>query len=144
MPFDLRELIQRRGGVTVKKLFWTVRFLLLTLPCGVVAQTDVRAKFEVASIKPSAPDEIYAWYEFPPGGRFNIVNKTLKDMIGFAWNIQPFQISGGPSWVDSLHYDLNAKSETALTSIQIPPMLQVLLTERFQLAIRWGTEELPL
>src|SRR5262245_38387911 len=96
----------------MKKLFWTVGCLLLTLPCSAVAQTNAHPKFDVASIKLSAPDESYSWYEFPPGERFNVVNKTLKGMIEFAWGIQPFQIAGGPSWLDSVHYDVSAKSET--------------------------------
>jgi len=128
----------------MKRLFWTVGCLLATLPCGAVVQTSAHPKFEVASIKPSAPDENYSWYEFPPGGRFNVVNKTLKGMIEFAWGIQPFQIAGGPSWLDSLHFDVNAKSETIFKPDQIPQMFQALLTDRFQLAIHWGTEELPL
>jgi uncharacterized protein (TIGR03435 family) len=38
----------------------------------------------------------------------------------------------------------NAKSETNFKSDQIPPMLQALLKDRFQLAIHRGTEEQPL
>jgi uncharacterized protein (TIGR03435 family) len=30
------------------------------------------------------------------GGRLNITNMTLKDLIENAWHLQPFQISGGP------------------------------------------------
>src|SRR5262245_30080530 len=124
--------------MTVRKLFWMVGCLVWTLPYGAIAQTDVRPKFEVASIKLTGPDVSGEWYEFPPGGRFNVVNKTLKGMIEFAWDIHPFQISGGPSWLDSSHYDVTAKSETTFKRDQIPAMLQALLTDRFQLAIHRG------
>ncbi len=32
-------------------------------------------------------------------------------MIQLAWRIQPFQVSGGPSWIESVHYDISAKPD---------------------------------
>jgi uncharacterized protein (TIGR03435 family) len=58
-------------------------------------------QFEVASIKPSAPDARGPWIRSTPGGRFTATKVTLKELITQAWRIQPFQISGGPAWIDS-------------------------------------------
>jgi uncharacterized protein (TIGR03435 family) len=37
----------------------------------------------------------------PPGGRLEIINMTLKEMMVNAYGVQPFQVSGGPGWLDS-------------------------------------------
>jgi hypothetical protein len=66
----------------------------------------------------------------------------LKEMIVIAWRVQPFQISGGPSWLDAVHYDITAKPEAKTTQTELSLMLQALLKDRFQLAIHMETKEL--
>lgn len=110
------------------------------------AQTNPPAKqeFEVASIKRAAPGE-GGMYVLPgPGGGIRITNMTLKEMIVWAWRMQPFQISGGPSWLDSVHYDVIAKPESKPTRAELPQMLQALLKDRFQLTYHTETKELPV
>jgi uncharacterized protein (TIGR03435 family) len=68
----------------------------------------------------------------------------LKEMIVIAWRVQPFQISGGPVWLDSARYDVSAKSENTPNPGEIPLMLQALLADRFQLKIHRETKELPI
>src|SRR5271169_2652300 len=96
--------------------------------------------FEVASIKPSAPDARGMFIRPGPGGGVSITNMTLKEMIVIAWRVQPFQISGGPPWLDSLHYDVIAKPEAKPKQGEISLMLQSLLQERFQLTLRHETK----
>jgi uncharacterized protein (TIGR03435 family) len=79
-----------------------------------------------------------------PGAGVTITNMTLKEMIVLAWRVQPYQISGGPAWIDSVHYDVIAKPETRSAPMEILLMLQALLEDRFQLAIRHDTKELPI
>ena len=62
-----------------------------------VAQTDAKPQFEVASIKPAAPDARGTFVR-PIGNGISIGNMTLKDMVTLAYRVQPFQISGGPAW----------------------------------------------
>lgn len=101
-------------------------------------------KFEVASIKRNVsggPDR----YIRPSGGRLSIANMTLKNLITIAYQIRDFQIYGGPSWMTSESYNIEAKSEGAATPKQMEgPMLQALLEDRFQLRVRHDTEELPI
>jgi uncharacterized protein (TIGR03435 family) len=101
-------------------------------------------QFEVASIKPAAPDAHGTFIGPGPGGGVRITNMTLKEMIVFGWRVQPFQISGGPSWLDSMHYDVVAKPEAKPKPDEVPLMLQALLTERFQLMLHRETKELPM
>lgn len=125
----------------MRHLCWTWGSLLLALTHGALAQT---AKFEVVTVKPAAPDARRTFVEFAPGGRINLTNMTLKGMIGFAWDVQPFQISGGPPWLDSVRYDVTAKPEGSAKPGELPVMVQALLADRFQLAVHRGTQELPI
>lgn len=123
--------------------FWTAGIFLLTLAPAVRAQNDP-PKFEVATIKPAAADARGMFVQFFPGGRLNMTNMTLKGMIGYAWDLQPFQISGGPAWLDSSRYDVTAKPASSPKQGEIPAMVQALLAEKFQLVVHHGTQELPI
>jgi uncharacterized protein (TIGR03435 family) len=55
------------------------------------------------------------------------------------------QVSGGPSWVNSDRYRINAKAEgDASQGMMQGPMLQALLEDRFKLKIHRETREVPV
>lgn len=108
-------------------------------PC----QSPSRPDFEVVSIKPAAPDARGTYFNMP-GGILTIKNMPVKEMIVIAWRVQPFQITGGPSWIESAHYDISAKPEGKPKRSDIPLMLQALLEDRFQLKVHSETKEFPI
>lgn len=125
------------------------RVLLLAAAClfvrlGVGLSAQTRPEFETASVKLAAPDARGTAIFMPPGGRLEVINMTLKALIENAYSIQPFQISGGPGWMDSDPYDISAKAERPVTREEILRMLQSLLSERFRLTVRRTTKELPV
>jgi uncharacterized protein (TIGR03435 family) len=103
-------------------------------------------KFEVASLKPSQPDPrgFMGIRPAPGGERYLASNVTLKLLITVAYRIKADQISGGPSWIDSDHYDMNAKAERPSSADELHAMLQDLLADRFQLRFHRETKELPI
>jgi Protein of unknown function (DUF3738) len=105
------------------QLLRTIGCLLAVLRGGAIAQADTRLEFEGASIRPAAPDAHGMFIRPGPGGGVSITNMTLKEMIVIAWRIQPYQISGGPAWLDSAHYDIVAKPESKPKQDEIPLML---------------------
>jgi uncharacterized protein (TIGR03435 family) len=117
---------------------------LLASSGGAIAQNGARPQFEVASIKPLGPNSFGIFLRIMPGGRVNITNMTLKDLIGHAWNLRPFQISGGPDWVNSTRFDISAKPENQPAPDQLMLMLQSLLEERFRLSMHHETKELSV
>jgi uncharacterized protein (TIGR03435 family) len=123
------------------RVFASVLLLSVSAACP---QRAGAAQFEVASIKPAAPGEVGMYVLPGPGGGIRITNMTLKEMIVWAWRMQPFQISGGPSWLDSVHYDVVAKPESKPTRSELAQMLQALLKDRFQLTSHTETKELPV
>jgi bla regulator protein blaR1 len=101
-------------------------------------------QFEVASIKPAAPDQRGMFINTAPGGRLNITNMPLKEIMVLAWRIQPYQISGAPAWIGSTRYDISAKPDHAPKQDEVPLMLQALLADRFQLKTHHETKELSI
>ncbi len=101
-------------------------------------------KFEVASIKRNVSGEP-GRYIRPSGGRLSISNMTLRNLITTAYQVRDFQVSGGPSWISSESYDIEAKSEGAATPKELEgSMLRALLEDRFHLRVRHDTKELPI
>jgi uncharacterized protein (TIGR03435 family) len=64
-------------------------------------------------------------------------------MIRFAYSVQDFQISSGPSWMNTDTYDVDAKASENVSLQQIRPYLQKLLEDRFQLEVHHETKEVP-
>lgn len=79
-----------------------------------------------------------------PGGRISATKMSVKALIQVAYRIKPFQISGGPSWLDSAPYDIEAKPDNPANAPPWQQMLQALLADRFQLKFHRETKELPI
>jgi uncharacterized protein (TIGR03435 family) len=111
------------------------------------------ASFEVASIKPDHSGDMRFFVTWQPG-RFNATGMTVKFLITIAYNVKDYQVSGGPSWVNSERYDIGAKEPDSIAQEleKLPreqrqqlarSMLQSLLADRFQLKLTRGTKEMP-
>jgi uncharacterized protein (TIGR03435 family) len=95
--------------------------------------------FEVASVKVSHD---------PPGsesskstpGSLSIRNMTLRATIAMAYNLKELQILGGPKWLDSERYDIDAKSAGSAPWTDMKVMLQTLLAERFHVVLHQETK----
>jgi len=61
-----------------------------------------------------------------------------------AYELEPYQIIGGPKWMDSDRYDIAAKAEGEGTpaKAQVRLMLQALLADRFRLRVHRETREM--
>jgi uncharacterized protein (TIGR03435 family) len=63
-------------------------------------------------------------------------NRTLKRYMMGAYGLGPNQIVGGPAWLDSDRFDIEARAGQPIDDDDaLMAMLQTLLTERFQLVI---------
>ena len=121
-------------------------FLFCTAIAVVAGQPAARASFEVASIKVH-PEPVTASADpSVRGSRMTGVASTLLDLITTAYGVKYDQISGGPGWAGTVHYDLNAKAEgeEPITKEQARHMLQALLAERFRLKIHRENREVPV
>jgi uncharacterized protein (TIGR03435 family) len=104
------------------------------------AQQRPRPSFEVASVKPNSSASGNSGVRFTPG-RLNAENASLRFLIAWAYKVRVFQLSGGPGWIDSAKYDIDAKAEGNASPDQIRLMLQTLIEERFKLTLRREMKE---
>jgi len=116
---------------------------------GVEKIVGTVTEFEVASVRPTGPEERNRRFRNLPGGRLEVVNMPLKSLIAFAWNMEDEEnlILDGPKWIDSSNFDIVAKAGGPPSPEPIPMeafrvMLQALLKERFKLAVH--TEDKPV
>lgn len=97
--------------------------------------------FEVASVKPLAPEMENSWF-IPmeaSAGMVHFKSITLLDCVRAAYRLRDFQVQG-PDWIRDARYEITAKVGSG-TMDQIPEMLQVLLAERFKLELRHEMKE---
>src|ERR1700744_3439177 len=125
--------------------------VLIVAASGIFAQSPATRPafhdFEVATIKPTAPDwQGGAYFTMRGGHRFVVQNYTLKALVGAAFNLTPRLISGGPAWASSDHYDI-----VAGTPGDVPPdtdeqrlMLRNLLADRFKLTFHREEKEFSI
>jgi uncharacterized protein (TIGR03435 family) len=129
---------------------------LVLLAAMMLRAQQPAAVFEVASIKPSsAADFRRTGMKFLPGGRFVATNYPLQVLIAGAYQIpyQSSRLTGGPEWVRSDRYDIDAKAEAGAIPNALPAaakrermrqMLQDILADRFHLTLRRETREMPV
>jgi len=68
---------------------------------------------------------------------------TARKIILEAFHLTQYQLSGGPAWLDSDRFDLEAKDDGGNEG-QLRQMLQSLLAERFQLVVHRDVKEMPV
>jgi uncharacterized protein (TIGR03435 family) len=113
------------------------RLCLICLPfafgVALLAQTPSSPAFEVASIKLNRSGDAARSDLGLPAGRFTATNVPLKQLIVLAYGIRPSQLIGGPNWIASDRFDINAKADVPLTPATVGPYIRQLLIERFRL-----------
>jgi uncharacterized protein (TIGR03435 family) len=112
------------------------------LSAQVVGPAADAPTFDVASVKPNNSG---------PGrrggrgaaGRVDLENMPARMLIRQAYNIHDTQIVGGPDWLDSQGFDINATTGRGAND-QMPVMMKTLLRDRFKLTFHTEKRELPI
>ncbi|HUI79968.1 MAG TPA: TIGR03435 family protein [Bryobacteraceae bacterium] len=123
---------------TVKNAGVGAALLLAITASSAFAQQNRR--FEVASIKPSQ-NRNFIGMDLRPGGRL-MANGPLALLVANAYRMKHFQILGGPAWINSDLYSVDARAEEAASRAEMLLALQALLADRFKLNIERQTRVL--
>jgi bla regulator protein blaR1 len=114
-------------------------------------------RYEVASIKPSAPPTgtgmMVGMREIPGG--LVATNVPLLFLVQSAYGVDRPQISGAPSWLSSDRYDIDARMDSSIVDalekltaderkVARRKMLQALLAERMKLVVHHDSKEVPI
>src|SRR6266853_1924352 len=116
--------------------------LIVLFSHGASPQTPV-PEFEVASVKRS--DATFgSSFRFLRGGRLSAMS-WVKQLIQIAYGVEDYQVSGGPDWLKTDRYDIEAKAaSTNADRNEMLPMLKSLLADRFKLQLREEPRDVPV
>src|SRR5437870_5825244 len=117
--------------------------VLIILGIAVVAIPIWSQQFEVASVKVHPPP-LTQISVTNRGGRFIATGFSLKMLVGRGYGVPEGRVIGGPNWIDSERYDIEAKAPDITPAPPLQPMLQAMLADRFQLKAHKETRELPV
>lgn len=142
--------------------------LAILLLCISIASTPLRSQtavqtqsFQSASVK-SSRSTAEGSISIERTG-FEAENQSVKALISFAYDIPDFQVVGGPEWINTAGFDIDATGfpttlqllpqkwgqETYAVAVEqqrsiVRGMLRQLLADRFQLHIHNETRDLPI
>ncbi len=115
---------------------------MLVSACAIFAQPT----FEVSTVKPADPDSQGMTFRYAGPRRFTANNHTVKECIGFAYNLTPALMPGGPAWIESDRFDIVGEipGETQPPRAQLLLMFQALLADRFKLKFHREQKEMTV
>jgi bla regulator protein blaR1 len=150
-----RKLLLTAAGVAALIVPVTIGFAR-PLPGRAQGQSAVAPSTSVTSdgvsIKPHAGADMNSMIG-PRRGGWQLSGVSAKQLIGIAYGLQDFQISGGPAWLASQRYDVTVTTDASAALHQpigkpLPPelltKLQALLTDQFDLVFHRETKQLPV
>lgn len=114
--------------------------LCLTAVC-LSAAPQTPHGFEIADIRPSprsSTREISGG--LMAGGSYSLRGATMLDLVSLAYATDARKVLGGPGWLAIDRFDIRAKLPPGAGAAALPPMLRVLLEERFALAAHRDTQ----
>jgi uncharacterized protein (TIGR03435 family) len=111
----------------------------------------LQASFEVATFKRNLNGGNIVWQPNATG-QFTLINIPFEVLILGAYQLQPYQLQGAPSWIRDERYDINARLDPKIAGRLQPDgyaptwalALQSLLVERARLVFHRETRELPI
>src|SRR5262245_6496527 len=123
--------------------------LPVIISAGLAQTKGASPSFEVASVKPAAPQQAGMFRigmrggpGTPDPGQLTYNNVALRNVIMNAYDVRTYQING-PKWIDSERFDIVAKIPPGTSKEDFRLMLQNLLAERFGLKLHKETKDLP-
>jgi uncharacterized protein (TIGR03435 family) len=131
-------------------MHWTVALVLLRSFLLQGQEPPARPHFAIVSIKPTVAIPNGKTFHLTPSGGFRAGNYSLKDLIRLGWDVRNFQISGGPGWLDTDKYNVEAKPELPFAAHStegfklLGEMVQSVLEDRFQLKVHPQIKEMSV
>ncbi len=124
--------------------------VVVLLPSIVIGQPGAaRPSFDAADVhvSPRADSSRNGLAQMQGGfliaDRYELRKATMLDLIRTAYNVDADKVIGGPSWLDCDRFDIVAKTKPGTRLETLRLMLQTLLANRFNLAVKTETRQVP-
>jgi uncharacterized protein (TIGR03435 family) len=124
-----------------RRLLHGLTVLVLAIPAR--SQEAQPPAFLYVDVHSSPPNAEMVGGRFRAGSRFEASGYTVLDLISRAYNLPWERIADGPSWIGTDRFDLIAAIPSGVAASASGPMLQAVLTERFQLKTHEETRPVP-
>ena len=121
--------------------FYAVAFAIVAL---LQTNGNPAPAFDVASVKPSPPSTS-DHDQHIDHGLFSAKGTSLRGFLMMAYGIsglQFYRMAGGPTWLGSEMFDIDARSETPASRTEMMLMLRTLLADRFQVKLHFETRDI--
>jgi uncharacterized protein (TIGR03435 family) len=129
------DSIAKRGA-------YLLAMVLVALTMAHAQTPPTRLTFDVATIRPSpALDRNGGIKALPGGDGYTAQNIPVKLMISLMYRVPMRQITGGPEWLDTDRYNVEARADRAYSIDDLHVMYQNLLADRFHLKFHKETKE---
>ena len=92
--------------------------------------------FDVVSIRQSRSADGGGGSLLLPGGRYTASNVPVIVLLDAAYGIPPERVVGGPAWIRSDRYNIEARADGAVTPDDTARLVRRMLRDRFQLKAR--------
>ena len=120
----------------------TLALLLLNLLAS-AQEPAPKPSFDVIAIRPgnASGGMIDGGPGSPNPTRFTARGESVRLLLYAAFRLKQYQLSG-PAWIDTAHYDIQAKVPAGATRQEFNLMLQSMLEDRFKLKFHRETKEI--
>jgi uncharacterized protein (TIGR03435 family) len=117
---------------------------LLQAPTAAVAGGS--PAFDVISIKRNPEPGTNYPLSPPVGGRLALRNQSVRGLISSSYGVQDYLIIGGPGWLRTDGFDIDARTEATPPppAPQFLLMIRTLLADRFKLVMHNEQREFPI
>jgi uncharacterized protein (TIGR03435 family) len=117
------------------------------VPANGVAARPAFEVFDVATVRPVGSDQPAGrMFKMEGVHRWVATNFTLQNLLALAYDMNPRTISGGPGWMESQHFNIEAiaPGDVRPTRLEQMRMLRALLVERFGLKFHRQEKEFSI
>ena len=122
------------------RVFAAISLAALLLVVGFAQSKPPQPIFEFADVHPSPRTMNPFMRSVLRGGRYELLNANMVDLIRTAYGVDPEKVVGGPHWVEFDRFDVIAPAPSNMPPETLKLMLQALLADRFKLVVHNDTQ----
>jgi bla regulator protein blaR1 len=106
--------------------------------------TGAGPAFKTVSVRANLSDDSQSYPWEMANGRFVVRNIRLGNLIANMYGVQGVRMQGGPAWLETDRFDIEAQAEGNPSSQQMRSMVKRLLADTFMLSVHTETQQQPV
>src|SRR5471032_571827 len=95
-------------AVSGVRILHSLAFMSLFAGTAFCQSTQSAISLATVDVEPSQPGEQIVTQAILPDGHILFRNTTLRRIVAAVYNVDPELVTGGPDWLDTDHFDIEA------------------------------------